>query len=41
MSGAGNQVGVAIMDVLHKLMVDDEVVLLKLNPVMERVFFHL
>ncbi|KAG1656430.1 hypothetical protein FOA52_009645 [Chlamydomonas sp. UWO 241] len=39
--GAGNQVCVAIMDVLHKLLVDDEVVLLKLNPVMDYVGPHI
>jgi hypothetical protein len=34
--GAGNQLAVAVMDVLHKLVVDDETVLLKFNPVNER-----
>lgn len=34
--GAGNQLAVACMDVLHKLVVDDETVLLKFNPVNER-----
>ncbi|KAG1651978.1 hypothetical protein FOA52_009372 [Chlamydomonas sp. UWO 241] len=39
--GAGNQVTVVIMDVLHKLLVDDEVVLLKLNSVMDYVGPHI
>jgi hypothetical protein len=34
--GAGNQLAVACMDALHKLVVDDETVLLKFNPVNER-----
>uniref|UniRef100_A0A7R9VA42 Aldehyde dehydrogenase domain-containing protein n=1 Tax=Chlamydomonas euryale TaxID=1486919 RepID=A0A7R9VA42_9CHLO len=39
--GAGNQVGVVILDVLHKLIVDDEVVLLKLNSVADYCAPHL
>ena len=34
-SGAGNQVAVVLMDVLHMLIMEDAVVLLKLNPVNE------
>ena len=34
-AGAGNQVTVVLLDVLHKLLLEDEVVLLKLNPVNE------
>lgn len=33
--GAGNQTPVACMDILHKLMVDDAVVVCKMNPVNE------
>ncbi|GMH35791.1 hypothetical protein BSKO_03659 [Bryopsis sp. KO-2023] len=33
--GSGNQLSAIILDILHKLFVDDEVVLLKLNPVNE------
>ena len=33
--GAGNEVSVAAGDVLHKLLVDDCVVILKANPVLE------
>lgn len=33
--GSGHQLSAIILDVLHKLFVDDEVVLLKLNPVNE------
>lgn len=39
--GAGNQVTVVILDVLHKLFAEDEVVLLKVNPVNEYVGPHL
>jgi hypothetical protein len=39
--GAGNQVSVVALDVLHKLMIEDEVVLLKLNPVNEYVGPHI
>lgn len=31
--GAGNQTPVACMDILHKLLVDDAVVVCKMNPV--------
>ena len=31
--GAGNQLPVAALDILHKLIVDDEVVVCKMNPV--------
>ena len=33
--GAGNQTPVACMDILHKLFVDDAVVVCKMNPVNE------
>lgn len=33
--GAGNQTPVACMDILHKLFVDDAVVICKMNPVNE------
>ena len=33
--GAGNQTAVACMDILHKLLVDDAVVVCKMNPVNE------
>ena len=33
--GAGNQTPVACMDILHKLLVDDAVVVCKMNPVNE------
>ncbi|GAB4824152.1 hypothetical protein N2152v2_011198 [Parachlorella kessleri] len=33
--GAGNQLPVATLDILHKLVVDDEVVVCKMNPVNE------
>uniref|UniRef100_A0A7S0WV00 Aldehyde dehydrogenase domain-containing protein n=1 Tax=Chlamydomonas leiostraca TaxID=1034604 RepID=A0A7S0WV00_9CHLO len=33
--GAGNQINVVVLDVLHKLIVDDEVVLVKMSPVNE------
>lgn len=35
--GAGNQSSIAAMDVLYKLVVDDEVCLLKMNPVNEQL----
>jgi acyl-CoA reductase-like NAD-dependent aldehyde dehydrogenase len=35
--GAGNQSSIPPMDVLHKLVVDDEVCLLKMNPVNEQL----
>ncbi len=35
MLGAGNQTPVACMDILHKLFVDDAVVVCKMNPVNE------
>lgn len=34
-TGAGNQVTVVLLDVLHMLFLEDQVVLLKLNPVNE------
>lgn len=34
-AGAGNHANLVLCDVLHKLLVEDEVVLLKLNPVNE------
>lgn len=33
--GAGNQIAVAVCDILHKLIVDDAVVICKMNPVNE------
>ena len=33
--GAGNQTPVACLDILHKLLVDDAVVVCKMNPVNE------
>ncbi|GAX81191.1 hypothetical protein CEUSTIGMA_g8624.t1 [Chlamydomonas eustigma] len=39
--GAGNQLAVVFLDVLHKLFSEDEVVLLKMNPVNEFVGDHL
>ena len=33
--GAGNQTPVACMDILHKLLMDDAVVVCKMNPVNE------
>jgi hypothetical protein len=33
--GAGNQTPVACMDILHKLLLDDAVVVCKMNPVNE------
>lgn len=35
LSGAGNQVVVVLLDILHKLLLEDEVVLVKLNPINE------
>lgn len=35
--GAGNQVSVAALDILHKLVFDDEVVVCKMNPVNENM----
>lgn len=32
-TGAGNQIGVLVCDILHKLFAEDEVVVLKMNPV--------
>lgn len=39
--GAGNQAVVVILDVLHKLFAEDEVVLVKVNPVNEYIGPHL